>query len=205
MKVYQKHDIERIYTDMVQDYLKKGYVINPGTMAGSQGEIAKVDLTNLEEIVRVRINSNTDFKLGYVDVLTITVEAFGMDEPGCFGTLWDGKGREVKVVEFVQLDERHTCGIDGKYAAKEDYIKAGVAEKREERIMAADESEVRWLEKFDKKLCQSIVKKVDGLKTVKVDDIKGLVKVHGGYVIKLANRKIREIKVTADGLHISLF
>ena len=40
-----RKDIENFYTDTIKDYLNKGYRIYYSTMGGSQGEIAKIDLT----------------------------------------------------------------------------------------------------------------------------------------------------------------
>ena len=54
-------EINKVFTEHVNVYLNMGYTINAGTMGGSQGEIAKVDLTDGKEIVRVfveRFNSH---------------------------------------------------------------------------------------------------------------------------------------------------
>ena len=48
-------EINRKYTEIISAYLANGYVINAGTMGGSQGEITKVDLTNGQHILRVLI------------------------------------------------------------------------------------------------------------------------------------------------------
>ena len=54
MKAYE---IEKIYTDKISEYLKKGYTINPGTMAGHQGEISKIDLKKDGEIIRIMLDN----------------------------------------------------------------------------------------------------------------------------------------------------
>lgn len=46
-------EINRAFTDMVATYMRKGYTINSGTMSGSQGEMAKVDMTNGKELIRI--------------------------------------------------------------------------------------------------------------------------------------------------------
>ena len=46
-------DINALFTAKVAHYLTNGYVINSASMAGHQGEIAKVDLRNEREIIRV--------------------------------------------------------------------------------------------------------------------------------------------------------
>ena len=51
-------DINREFSHVVSEYIAKGYIINTGTMNGSQGEVAHVDLTNGNEIVRVVLMYN---------------------------------------------------------------------------------------------------------------------------------------------------
>ena len=46
-------DINKRFTEIVAEYMGKGYTINASTMSGSQGETARIDLTNGTEIIRV--------------------------------------------------------------------------------------------------------------------------------------------------------
>ena len=46
-------DLNKIFTETVNNYLNNGFTIFCNTMSGSQGEIAKVDLTNGTELYRV--------------------------------------------------------------------------------------------------------------------------------------------------------
>lgn len=55
-----RKDIENIYTDTVREYLDNGYRIYYPTMGGSQGEIAKIDLTNDKEVIRIFLGSKTE-------------------------------------------------------------------------------------------------------------------------------------------------
>lgn len=45
-------DINREFTAAANSYMAQGYYINAGTMGGSQGEVAHIDLTNGTEIIR---------------------------------------------------------------------------------------------------------------------------------------------------------
>ena len=56
-----RKDIENIYTDTVREYLDNGYRIYYSTMGGSQGEIAKVDLTNDNKVIRILLGSKTEY------------------------------------------------------------------------------------------------------------------------------------------------
>lgn len=51
-------DINREFSATVAEYIAKGYIINTGTMNGSQGEVAHVDLTDGNEIIRVVLMYN---------------------------------------------------------------------------------------------------------------------------------------------------
>ena len=42
-----QNDINRAFTEKVAELLSRGYQIYPGTMGGSQGEIAHVDFRSL--------------------------------------------------------------------------------------------------------------------------------------------------------------
>lgn len=69
-----RKDIEKIYTDTLTEYINKGYRINSNTMSGSQGEIAKIDLTNDKEIIRIMLNRGTNFGGRYwTDYIKLTV------------------------------------------------------------------------------------------------------------------------------------
>ena len=48
-------DINRRFTEIVAEWLAKGYSINTASMSGSQGETAKIDLTDGKEIVRILV------------------------------------------------------------------------------------------------------------------------------------------------------
>ena len=50
-------DINVRFSEKVSEYISKGYCINSATMSGSQGEIAKVDVTNGKEIIRIYLVS----------------------------------------------------------------------------------------------------------------------------------------------------
>ena len=53
-------DINKMFTAEVSKYLARGYHFNTASMSGSQGEIAKVDLTNGTEIIRVLLRTFTE-------------------------------------------------------------------------------------------------------------------------------------------------
>ena len=48
-------DINKRFTDIVAEYIDSGYTINAATMFDIEEEIAKVDLTNGNEIIRIQL------------------------------------------------------------------------------------------------------------------------------------------------------
>lgn len=65
-------DINKRYTEIVTEYVSKGYAINTISMGGSQGETAKVDLTDGTEIIRVLVATFSDWKANVEGVEIIT-------------------------------------------------------------------------------------------------------------------------------------
>ena len=63
--------INKKYTERVNEWLGKGYWINAGTMGGSQGEYAHIDLTNGEEIIRVLMEDKCGY--GKADRVVVVV------------------------------------------------------------------------------------------------------------------------------------
>lgn len=54
-------EINQRFTDLVANYITAGYHFNTATMSGSQGELARVDLTNDTEIITIYIESFSDW------------------------------------------------------------------------------------------------------------------------------------------------
>ena len=54
-------DINREFTAAASRYMAQGYYINAGTMGGSQGEVAHIDLTNGTEIIRVLLTTFNNY------------------------------------------------------------------------------------------------------------------------------------------------
>ena len=55
----RSYEIEAIFTEKVQEYITKGYILSTTTMSGHQGEVAKVDVKKGNEIIRILLTSKT--------------------------------------------------------------------------------------------------------------------------------------------------
>lgn len=54
-------DINQKFTAKVASYIAEGYTINTATMGGSQGEVARIDLTDGKQVVRFLLDRFNDF------------------------------------------------------------------------------------------------------------------------------------------------
>lgn len=115
-----KDDISGVYTEKIAELLSAGYQINPWTMTGHQGEIAKVDLTNGSEIIRVLIEKSCEFPIGNIVIITIG----RVVEQGAL-TIWNDRLEVCSQIKFAQVAE-------GYYTIYDEGVKIG--EKRAQRF-----------------------------------------------------------------------
>lgn len=61
-KTMRLKEINQRFTEIVADFISKGYINTTTTMNGSQGEISKIDLTDGVEIIRVVVDTFSDWR-----------------------------------------------------------------------------------------------------------------------------------------------
>lgn len=102
-------DINKRFTEVVAEYIVKGYAINTMTMRGHQGEISKVDMTNGKEIIRIMLNNTNDYNNHLYGIELVVGRATGRAKPHMnddWATVWN-KELEVLTSEmFYQIGER---------------------------------------------------------------------------------------------------
>lgn len=104
-------DLEQVFTNMVNEYIAKGMTIHVNSMSGSQGEKAKVDLTDGKDVYRIRIereSSHDDEFWG--DKMVIIVERHsGADKKDLdnWDTIWNGRGEEIYRREWFSVSSRN--------------------------------------------------------------------------------------------------
>ena len=109
----KKQDIRRIYTQKVTELLAQGYTIYPDTMNGSQGEIAHIDLTDGNEIVRVLLEKAhtcpdryDDEDAYWGDVIRLTVGRAAPDTrigSNWDGTIWNNRLEPIFQIEWADI------------------------------------------------------------------------------------------------------
>ena len=162
-----KQEIDRMFTAKVTEYLNKGYRFHTDTMGGSQGEIAKVDLTNGAEIIRVLLEDKFEPMGG--ERVAITV---GRNTDRLRGdtsdTIWNDN--------LEILEERAFCKVSRNfYVTPEEY--PAIWEKRLARREARGE---RWgneeLGESAKAIVLPFVRRQPKCKRVKACDIERVCK-----------------------------
>lgn len=109
-------DINKRYTEIVADYITKGYTINTASMGGSQGELANIDLTNGTEILRILVNSFTDWNSAYgLEGIEIVVGCCTDDvTPNDYrynDTIWNDHLDVLNCERFYKIGEDRKNGI----------------------------------------------------------------------------------------------
>lgn len=110
MAIIKMEDINKTYTEIIGEYISRGYWIYTKTMSGSQGEIAKIDLTNGKHILRIWINDRRDTNVGdkdewlYVDLIEIIVEEF---DDFRNRTLWNKEGKVLNTFTFYRIGSKN--------------------------------------------------------------------------------------------------
>lgn len=110
-----KHtEIEAIFTAKVAEFISNGYTINATTMAGSQGEIAKIDFRKGNEIIRVMLATDTEWTdNGTRDMVKFTVgrstenlanDNRPFDTMGI--TFWNNRMEIIEERRFYRIDNR---------------------------------------------------------------------------------------------------
>lgn len=103
-------DINRRFSEIVSDYLQKGYYCNTSTMEGSQGEQAKVDLTNGKEIIRVlskafREEYAKQMELSGIKILVGRAPNDITPNHSCGGTIWNNDLQILCEEKFYKISQ----------------------------------------------------------------------------------------------------
>lgn len=125
-------EVNQRYTELVANYITAGYHFNTATMSGSQGEIARVDLTNGTEIITIYIESFSDWsgvnELKGVQICIAHVSQQDELIPDChegYRTLW------LSHAEVEYRERYYQVGRDANWYVTEEEAKAAAAKQYE--------------------------------------------------------------------------
>lgn len=169
-----RKEINAAFTRKVNEYLTKGYVLNTNTMNGSQGEIAKVDLTDGTEIVRVLLDSLTDYDTwdGGLEILVgrVTDTKIRPHEAGSVSsTIWNNRLEILETDRFYKLGSDRRNGIF--YGTKAEAEKAA-AIKRERYIANRTGGVTENITDKAREIAKRVIRRELGVKRIYENDIK---------------------------------
>lgn len=195
--------INRKYTDIISEYIGKGYYFNTGTMSGSQGEIAHTDLTNGKEIIRIIVSGFSNFReckegieilVGRVTEKYIAPNATGRTSK----TIWNNKLEVIKSEKFYQIGDEQRNGT--RWYGTEDEARAAV-KKGQERYAIQKGKAKRVFSEDAKRIVLPFVKRQPKCKSVKLNEIESVYSVvncsrfngnvHKEYYIKFRGTTLR--------------
>lgn len=191
--VKNMNDIAAIATAKVNELIANDFVFNFGTMAGSQGDDFKADLTKDGITYRVRVFHEFGYK-NFDDVEILEVRKYEQDfADGSFASLWNKDGEVVESHVWYRMRNRngyvYTDDVEAFEAAQE------LSYARYINSMDDDTESVIAPEKVVEK-----VRAHRGYKRTKAEDIKRIVRKNDKYtgkvtyVVEFKNR----VSKTAD-------
>lgn len=99
-------DINNRYSEIIAEYIGKGYTINTSTMGGSQGEIANIDLTDGTEIIRILVESFSDWREGLEGVKIVIGRSTDDIRPNTdqlLATIWNSHLEIVRTEYYYKI------------------------------------------------------------------------------------------------------
>lgn len=111
-------NINRRFTEIVSEYLMKGYVFNTATMNGcSQLEVTKVDLTDGKEVVRIKVEEGYFRNIRYIKIVVGRCKKV---KPHIYKDMWNC----IWDNELEIISEKVWYEIGKRYGSLEDAIAA---------------------------------------------------------------------------------
>ena len=168
-------DINKRFTEIVAEYIAKGYVIHTTTMGGSQGETAKVDLTNGKEVIRVMLDTNYERDELYYNTVRLSIgrckDKIKINKNGLHDIIWNGHLEIISVEKFYQIGE-----YDSSFFGTIDDVRSRY-KKHKERLSAGLPEEGSFnasvkLNDAARKIVLPCIKRKKGYKSTRLSDIR---------------------------------
>ena len=168
-----QNDINRTFTEKVTELLDRGYQIYPGTMGGSQGEIAHVDLYKGDEIIRVLLDPSAGHGEKPDGVRLIVGRNTDRIRMNCFdklgNTIWNNRLEILSEIEFCQIGENYYTDAETGRA---------IQKKRDARRRTCRETIRRDLPDAFKCAALKYVQRQPRMKSCKLSDITRVTRVN---------------------------
>lgn len=178
-------EINKRYTEIITEYMAKGYTINTATMGGSQGEIAHIDLTDGNEVIRVLVeNVYGSWKCPECTNIIVgkCTDKVKINSDDNWDTIWNGHLEIIRCEKFYVIGRNQKTGR--KFGTKEEAELAN--EKRSQRYRFDRNNDVDMTDKA-LEIGKRVVKRVWNKEKVRTADIR--VKKSGNIYYVMYNTK----------------
>lgn len=183
--------IGNVFTQKVNEYLKRGYVVNLSTMSGTQGETARIDLIqpkDSKKIIRIRVES---YWAEFNSITSIFVEEHEKKSEFC-ETLWNGKGDLIEEIKFYEVSNKK-----GKKIYADDLNEFNKI--KEKQISRMKGNSINFVKLNPAKVVK-VIKKFYGFKTIRPKDIISVEKISKNGILYIVhvnkNNKIVQVFLT---------
>ena len=184
-------DINRRYTEIVAEYIGKGYTINSASMSGSQGETSKVDLTNGSEIIRVMVDTFSDWETGIEGVEIIVGRALNPDvlphSNSGWATIWNNRLEILNQERFCKIGEDRRHGI---HYGTEEEAAAASAKKLSRYIARTSSRQTENITDKAMEIAKRIIRKRFGYERIREADVT-VSKYKNTYIVGYRNKTYR--------------
>lgn len=172
------NDIAAIATAKVNELIENGFVFNFGTMAGSQGDDFKADLTKDGITYRIRVFHDFGYN-GFDDVEILEVRKYEQDfADDSFASLWNQDGEVVESHVWYRMRNR-------KGYVYTDDVEAFEAAQELSRARAINRMDYSTKSVIAPEKVIENIRAHRGFKRAKVEDIKRIVRKNGKYTGKV--------------------
>ena len=162
-----RKELDAAFTQKVTEYLAKGYTIYTATMNGSQGEIAKVDLTDGKEVLRILMDTELDWRNGDKVVILVGRNTDKLRESFYDATIWNNHLEIIEKQVFNKISDTY-------FVLPEEYPE--IREKQYARWEARKAGQNKELGEGAKAIVLPFMKRQPRCKSIKLSDIEKVTK-----------------------------
>lgn len=172
-------DINKRFTELTTEYMSKGYIVNTSTMRGSQGEIAHIDLTDGNEIIRIFIQSFSDWRSDIEGVEIIIGKSTDGVKPhlnDTWGTVWNSH------LEILHTERFYAIGRHKDYYVTKEEAESASSLRRERRINRYESPNTFEANAKVMQIAKSIVRNKIGYKRINESEV-NICKRNNQYIV----------------------
>ena len=195
-RVIMRAEIDKAFTEVINRYFANGFIAYTVTMGGTQGETAKMDVTNDDGKTIYRIMMFNDYNLklndnamyGTYRGITIEVRKYVNGVDFHHNTIWNDRGEGVELYTWYEVADNKV------FTADREFARATVA-KRNQRWRIKDEmcntTDRIFANAVITDKLMTYINNRKGFKAVKKRDINAVWRRDNRYYIDFKNREGR--------------